>query len=95
MDAVSFNQRISATPDTLINLVGDEAVLLNLKSETYFGLDPMGTRMWAALTGAASVQEAFETLLAEYDVSVEVLRKDLTDLLEKLASHGLIEMQHV
>ncbi len=91
--SISFAAKIVVPPDTLINVIGEEAVLLNLKNEQYFGLDPMGTRMWNVLTASDSVQTAFDVLLSEYEVTADVLRRDLTDLLEKLLAHGLVELQ--
>lgn len=90
---ISFAKRVAVAPDTLINVVGEEAVLLNLKNEQYYGLDVMGTEMWQVLTASGSISEAYEKLLSEYDVSAEVLEKDLNDLLEKLLSNGLVELQ--
>ncbi|HEX5734962.1 MAG TPA: PqqD family protein [Blastocatellia bacterium] len=77
-----------------MSALAGESVLLNLKSEKYFGLDEMGTRMWGALTSSRSIQEAYEILLAEYDVEAERLRRDLSDLIEKLAEQGLIDVHH-
>jgi hypothetical protein len=91
---IPFSTRISIPPDVLVSALAGESVLLNLKSEKYFGLDEVGTRMWGVLTSAGSIQEAYETLLAEYDVEAELLRKDLTDLIEKLVEQGLIEVHH-
>lgn len=92
MSAISFDKRVTATPDTLINQVGEESVLLNLGSEKYYGLDEIGTSMWLALTGNDTIQQAYESLLDEYDVDEETLRRDLSDLIEKLSANGLIEI---
>jgi hypothetical protein len=89
---VSFDQKLTVTQDTLINVIEDESVLLNLKSESYFGLDPIGTRMWTLLTTSDSIQAAFDALLGEYDVSADALRQDLRDLIEKLLANGLVEV---
>jgi hypothetical protein len=78
--------------DILISQVGGESVILNLKSEHYFGLDEVGTAMWAAITGSDSIQTAYEKLLSEYDVDREQLKQDLADLIEKLVDHGLVEI---
>ena len=51
MPAISFNQHLEVAPDTLINKIGEESVLLNLNSEKYFGLDEMGTCMWVGVEG--------------------------------------------
>jgi len=92
MSAISFDKRVNATPDTLINQVGGESVLLNLGSEKYYGLDEIGTSMWQALTTSESIQQAYDTLLGEYDVDGEVLRNDMSELIEKLSANGLVEI---
>ena len=48
----SFAMRVAAAPDVLIQELAGEAVLLNLKTEQYFGLDDMGLRMWRLLSAA-------------------------------------------
>jgi hypothetical protein len=84
--------RVRAAPDTLVEELAGEAVLLNLASERYFGLDEVGTRMWQALTTADSVEAAHAALLAEYDVDADVLRDDLLQLIQQLADHGLVAL---
>jgi hypothetical protein len=90
--SVSFDQKLVVTEDTLINVIEGESVLLNLKSESYFGLDPVGTRMWTLLTTSDSIQSAYEALLDEYDVGADELRRDMRDLIEKLIANGLVEV---
>jgi|SRR5215216_2457418 len=89
---ISFSARVLVPSDILISQVGGESVILNLKSEHYFGLDQVGTDMWAAITSSESIQAAYEKLLSEYDVDREQLKLDLTDLIEKLVEHGLVEI---
>jgi hypothetical protein len=90
--SISFDQKLAVTPDTLINVIEGESVLLNLKSESYFGLDQVGTRMWTLLTTSDSIQSAYEALLDEYDIGAEKLREDMQDLIEKLIANGLVEV---
>lgn len=88
----SFSSRVNVAPDVLFRIVGEEAVLLNLKTEMYLGLDPVGTRMWNVLTEAPSVQAAYDALLQEYAVEPVQLREDISEFLEKLLQQGLIEI---
>ena len=90
--AIPFSARLSAPRDVLVSELAGESVILNLKSECYFGLDEMGTRMWNALTTSESIQAAYDGLLAEYDVDAEELRHDLTELIEMLVDQGLLEV---
>lgn len=92
MKQISFQQKVSVAPDTLINEVSGESVLLNLKNESYYGLDEVGTSMWKTLTTGATIEEAYDLLMAEYEVDGETLRRDLAELLEKLVDQELIEI---
>ena len=90
--AHSFSSRVSVAQDVLFRIVGEEAVLLNLKTELYLGLDPVGTRMWNVLVEASSIQAAYDALLLEYEVEPSRLREDLDEFLGKLLEQGLIQI---
>jgi len=83
---------VTIPENILFRELESEAVILNIDSESYLGLDDVGTRMWSALTASASIQEAYEVLRKEYDVDSATLRRDLTDLLEKLIANGLLRV---
>ena len=89
---VSFSQRVKLADDVLVSNLEGESVLLNLKSERYYGLDQVGTRFLTLLSSSESIEHAFDALLAEYDVEAEVLRNDLTTLLLDLREQGLVEI---
>ncbi len=80
--SIPFSSQISASADVMVRFVGDEAVLLDLKTERYLGLDSVSARIWQVLTGGGSVQSAYETLLAEFDVAPERLRADLEEFVQ-------------
>jgi len=90
--SVSFNQRVKLPDDVLISDLEGESVILNLKSERYYGLDNVGTRFLTLLSTSESIEQAFETLLAEFDVEADTLRLDLTNLLVDLREQGLVEI---
>jgi Coenzyme PQQ synthesis protein D (PqqD) len=90
MSSVSFSTRARTAPDVMIQEVGGESVLLDLKTERYLGLNEVGTRMWRVLLESDSIQAAYETLLAEYEVSPQQLEEDLRDLLDRLVENALI-----
>ena len=73
--------------------VSGETVLLDLSSESYFGLDPVGTRIWALLNENKSVGQVLDALLEEYEVERGTLEADLEELLDKMLAAGLIQAQ--
>lgn len=86
---VTLEDRLIASPRVLYKDVGGEAVLLDLDSETYFGLNPTGARFWQLLT-THSIGEAIEALQDEYDVSAGALRRDIESLADELVRRGLV-----
>jgi hypothetical protein len=87
-----FSSRVATAPNVMIRIIRDEAVILNLKSETYLGLNRTGTRMWTVLHEAPSIQAAYESLLGEYEVAPERLRQDLEQFLDRLLAQRLVEL---
>ena len=75
--------------------LGEEAAVLNLKNSVYYGLDPVGARVWALLQQPRSVGELRDTLLSEYEVEARRCEQDLLALLESMRSEGLIEVRAI
>ncbi len=89
---VSFAGRAAAPAHVLVRFLDQEAVLLNLETEQYFGLDEIGTRMWQLVTGSPSIDAAYQELLAEFDVEAEMLHSNLAELLSRLVDSGLLQV---
>ena len=89
---IPFGKRAVMPAHVVVQEVEGESVLLNLDSERYFGLDETGTRIWAVLAESSSIEEAYQALLAEYDVAPEALRGDMEDLIGQLVENGLLEL---
>ena len=90
---VMFDSRLRVPEDVLVSDLDGESVILNLKTESYFGLDTVGARMWTAVTTADSIQAAYDTLAEEFDVDPQQLRADLVEILDNLIEHGLLKVQ--
>jgi hypothetical protein len=86
----TFADRVQVPPHVLVRFLDNEAVLLNLESERYFGLDETGARMWQVATAAPCLEAAYQELLEEYHVAPHVLRENFCDLLGTLVEHGLL-----
>ena len=88
-----YSSKVIVPGHVLFRALDDEAVLLNLKTESYLGLDPVGTRMWTLFTTRPSLRAAYEALLDEYDVAPDALRRDVDSLLQQLIEQGLVELE--
>ncbi len=73
------------------NLMG-EAVLLDLTTGTYFGLDEVGTRVWQLLEQHGSNDAVVAALLEEYAVDEPRARADVDRLILELSEKGLVRI---
>ena len=75
----------------ILQLLGEESILLNLKTNVYYGLDPVGTRMVQTLEQVSTITQALPILLSEFDVTSAILSEDMTHLTQQLLEHGLLQ----
>ena len=85
-----FDDTLTASPDVVARRVGDEMMLLDLTSGTYFGLDTVGGRFWDLLDERGSLSAARDAMLEEFDVAADVLDRDLEALVTELSANGLL-----
>ncbi len=83
---------VKVAKDVIFQELEGEAVLLNMQTGIYFGLNPVGTRIWQLLLEYGDVKTVATTLLDEYDIAEEQLLTHLFDFIKNLKSKGLVEV---
>ncbi len=89
---MNLSDKVSIPPQVMARTVGDETVILDLASGTYFGLDPVGARIWELIGEGKTLAEICEQMLDEYEVTREELERDTLRLAGELAEQGLINI---
>lgn len=93
MDSQAFlHQYVARSPDVLSQELGEETVLLDLNSESYFGLNEVGTRVWELIPEVANLEDIYKRLLAEYEIDETALLNDLRQLIDDCSDAGLITL---
>ncbi len=90
--AACLASRVRAADNVVFRNLDGEAVLLNLDTGVYFGLDRVGTRIWELLDGASTLGDVLTGIVAEFDVDCDRAERDLVDLVQQLAGKGLVEV---
>ena len=85
--------RVVLSAEALFQEIGGEAVILDLASSAYFGLDEVGARFWRLLQSDPSVQAACSVLLSEYEVERAQIEQDLDNLVCRLVEAGLAKVE--
>ena len=82
---------IKASDDVVFRDLSGEAVLLNLATGIYFGLNETGTRMWNLLLETGDKEKTVAKLKEEYEAEEPRLREDLDSLVRQLTEKGLLK----
>ena len=80
------------SPEVLFQPLGDEAVLLNLQNNRYYGLNEVGARMWQLLQEHGELDAVVAQMVVEYEVDDATLRQDLQTLIAQLLEQEMLAM---
>ena len=93
METVSLDSQVRVRADVLFQELHGEAVLLSLNTGVYFGLDPVGTRIWKLMEDRdQSLRDVLNAMLDEYEVTAERCSDDLLKLIDRMLTNGLVEV---
>jgi hypothetical protein len=87
---MDWSGKLKVPQQVLAREVGTEVVILDLASGTYFGLDPVGARVWQLITAGSTPQEVCAALTEEYEVDRETAERDVGELIGELQRRGLV-----
>jgi hypothetical protein len=81
---------VCASPNEVSSRVGDEAAILDLDAGVYYALDPVGARIFELLQQPARLGDVVSTLLVEYEIDEETLRRDVLGFVSDLHDKRLV-----
>ena len=87
---MELTDKVAIPAQVMARTVGDETVILDLASGTYFGLDPVGARIWQLIGEGRTLAEICATMLEEYEVGRAQLETDVLRLTGELLERGLV-----
>jgi Coenzyme PQQ synthesis protein D (PqqD) len=81
------------TEGIVANDIDDEKVMMNVEKGQYYGLDPVGSRVWELLERPVRVAELIDALTLKYDVDRATCERDVLAFLEELHEDGIIRVE--
>jgi hypothetical protein len=81
-------------PDAVLQIAGDEALLLKLTEENMYALNASGAAVVQQIAAGHPVNSVIRTLTAMFDGDPAALAQDVHDLVEALAGRGLLVTRH-
>ena len=93
MNHVSLDSALVVPEDVICRELDGEAIILNLATGIYFGLDEIGTRLWALVAESGTLRHAVDVMAGEYDVERAELERDALELAGGLIEKGLVQVR--
>ena len=89
---IASDCKLRRNEDIAWRAVEDEGLLVDPRKGQVYPLDPVALRLWQMSEGKLTFSEIVSTLLQEYDVSEQDLRRDLSSYVEELKSADLLSV---
>jgi hypothetical protein len=93
MVTTTSSSRVKISGDVLFQELQGDAVLLDMKTGVYFGLDRVGTRIWQLLAEISLISDVVDKMVEEFDVPTQRCSSDVLDLVERLREQGLLAIE--
>lgn len=82
--------RLNPADHVVATVHGARTVLLDARGGHYYGLDEVGSRIWALLQEGATEEELAARLAEEYDADINRLRSDVAAFVNQMRKQRLV-----
>lgn len=81
---------VSASPHQLSTNLGNESVILEFQTGTYFSVNDVGTAVWNYLQQPRHVTDVITHIVNKYEVSADQAEAEILSFLQNLVDKGLV-----
>lgn len=90
--AIESSTHFKLNSDVSVRVLENEAVLLNVRTGAYFGLNKVGTVIWQLYGEGKTVADVANNLCVRYGIPSERATADVQALTEKLLEKDLLQL---
>lgn len=80
------------SPHVQFRSLQDEVILLDVRDETYLGLNRTGATIWQTISDGGTLADAISALSARFETTRENAERDVNAFVRELTQRGLIEV---
>lgn len=84
-------EKYERNPNIIDGELDDNQVMMHIEKGKYFGLNPVGKRIWELIAEPKSFSEIIGQLLLEFDVTEEQCAKEVKAFLEKAVAFDIVK----
>lgn len=89
---IKMDSKIVRETHLVFNEMDGETIMMSIENGEYYGMNSMGSRIWSLLETPKTVSEICDTLLPDFDVTLEQCVKDLLPFLNRMAVKKVVKI---
>ncbi len=89
---MTVNTTVKASPEVISTEIDGEAVLMHVSNGLYYGLNSVGSVIWANLEHPIPISHVCAAVSEEFEVDDDTCTQDVVELLRQLSEVGLVEI---
>jgi hypothetical protein len=90
--SISADDVVCQIEDIVASDIDDEKVMMSIEKGHYYGLDPIGSRVWELIETPVRVSELVDALAVKYDVDRPTCEQDVLAFLDELHQAGILRV---
>ena len=87
---IELNSIVTQAKSLVSSDMDGETVMMSIENGKYYGMDPIGSRIWKLIEKPQSPSVLCEILLNEYNIDQEICQQHVLEFLNKLSDQGLV-----
>jgi len=91
-NTIRMNSKLVRDNDVIFSDMDGETVMMSIERGEYYGINPIGSRIWSLLETPRTVSALCDTLCPDYDVTPEQCAVDVQLFLIQLVDKGVIKI---
>ena len=89
---ITLDTGIKRKPNLVAEKMGDEVVMMGVKSGKYYKLNTTSARIWELLEEEITPLKIVEILLSEYEIDEDLCRSEVLDILNQFAREQIVDV---
>ena len=87
---IKLETTILRNPELLASNIDDEVVMMSIENSAYYGLDPIGSKIWDLITEPIQVSDLCARLLERFEVSEQECQQDVLKFLNQMLKENIL-----
>ena len=87
---IALTTIVKCNQEMLTSNIGDEIVMMSIENSAYYGLDPIGSKIWEMITEPIQVSDLCAQLMQRFEVSEQDCQRDVLNFLNQMRNEDLL-----